>query len=157
MGGSSTPIRSATPSILPSNTIPGWSSIFTGKGPAYNGISGNEFFVRETMQFLAPIPVSVEETDDVRRAITEDLVGKVLKTQTLFDTMDGPAFVSLNYVHRGADLFTADAPSRLTALPAEDHLQLYIRETLDLFPLAIFFSPILTEPNSSSPIGRGPG
>jgi len=46
---------------------------------------------------------------------------------------------------------------RVRALPAEDHLQLYVRETLDLFPLAIFFSPILTEPNSSSPIGREPG
>jgi len=103
-------------SILPSTTIPGWSSIFTGKGPAYNGISGNEFFVRETMQFLAPIPVSVEETDDVRRAISEDLVGKVLKRPTLFDTLNGPAFVSLNYVHRGADLFTADAPEVIAAL-----------------------------------------
>jgi len=39
--------------------------------------------------------------------------------------------------------------SRVRALPAEDHLQLYVCETLDLFPLAIFFSPILTESNSS--------
>ncbi len=33
-------------SPLPSVTIVGWSSIFSGEPPAVNGIPGNEFFIR---------------------------------------------------------------------------------------------------------------
>ena len=106
-------------SILPSTTIPAWSSIFTGVGPAYDGIPGNEWFVREQMRFLAPAPVSVHETDDVRRAISEDLVGQAIEVPTLFNLVNGPAYVSLNYVHRGADLFTTNAPAELAALTVE--------------------------------------
>lgn len=106
-------------SILPSTTIPGWSSIFTGLGPAYDGVPGNEWFIREEMRFLAPAPVSVDDTDDVRRAVGEDLVGKALEVPTLFDFVNGPAYVSLNYVHRGADLFTTDDPAVLAALTVE--------------------------------------
>ena len=72
-------------SILPSTTIAAWSSIFTGAPPAYSGIPGNEWFVREEMKFYAPAPVSVTETDDTRRMVTEDLVGKALMTPTLFE------------------------------------------------------------------------
>jgi len=46
---------------------------------------GNEWFVREEMKFYAPVPVSVEEMDDNRAMIIEDLVGKQLKTPTLFE------------------------------------------------------------------------
>ncbi|MGJ0486505.1 MAG: alkaline phosphatase family protein [Methylomicrobium sp.] len=103
-------------SVLPSTTIPGWTSIFTGKAPAYTGIPGNEWFVREEMRFLAPVPVSFDETDDTRRAISADLVGKALKGQTLFDWIEGPVFISLNYMHHGADLFTTNDPPNTAAL-----------------------------------------
>src|SRR5260370_4168617 len=45
-------------SILPSTTIAAWSAIFTGAPTAWNGVSGNEWFVREEMKFHAPVPAS---------------------------------------------------------------------------------------------------
>jgi len=71
-------------SILPSTTIAAWSAIFTGAPTAWKSVSGNEWFVREEMKFYAPVPVSVEEMDDNRAMITEGLVGKSLKSPTLF-------------------------------------------------------------------------
>lgn len=106
-------------SILPSTTVAAWSSIFTGVGPALDGVPGNEWFVREHMQFLAPAPISVKETDDTRRAIAEDLVGKALQVPTLFQMVSGPAYVSLNDVHYGADFFTTVTSEAFATLMGE--------------------------------------
>ena len=106
-------------SILPSTTIAAWSSIFTGAPPAYDGVPGNEWFVREEMKFYAPAPVSVTETDDTRKMVAEDLVGKSLKTPTLFEQTGVVSYVSLNPVYRRADIFTTVEPSAFVALMAD--------------------------------------
>src|SRR5215469_452169 len=106
-------------SILPSTTIAAWSSIFTGAPPAYHGVPGNEWFVREEMRFYAPAPVSVTETDDTRRMVTEDLVGKALRTPTLFEQAGVRAYVSLNPVSRRADIFTTIDPIAFVSLMAD--------------------------------------
>ena len=93
--------------ILPSTTIAAWSAIFTGAPTAWNSVSGNEWFVREEMKFYAPVPVSVTEMDDNRAMIIEDLVGKQLKTPTLFEQAGVKSSVSLNPIYRRADYFTA--------------------------------------------------
>jgi hypothetical protein len=93
-------------SILPSTTMAAWSSIFTGAPPAYTGVPGNEWFVREDMQFFAPAPVSIKDTDDTVQMIAHDLVGRSLKTPTLFQQVGVRSAVSLNPVHRGADVYT---------------------------------------------------
>src|ERR1700737_1152756 len=82
-------------SILPSTTIAAWSSIFTGAPTAWNGVAGNEWFVREDMKFFAPVPVSVQEMDDNRAMITEGLVSKALKSPTLFQQAGVKSAVSL--------------------------------------------------------------
>ena len=106
-------------SILPSTTIAAWSSIFTGAPPAYHGVPGNEWFVREEMKFYAPAPVSVSETDDTRRMVTEDLVGKALMTPTLFEQAGVISYVSLNPVYRRADIFTTIEPIAFVSLMAD--------------------------------------
>src|SRR5262245_28688897 len=106
-------------SILPSTTISAWSSIFTGAPPAYHGVPGNEWFVREEMRFYAPAPVSVAETDDTRRMVTEDLVGKALRTPTLFEQAGVRSYVSLNPVYRRADIFTTIDPIAFVSLMAD--------------------------------------
>ena len=106
-------------SILPSTTIAAWSSIFTGAPPAYTGVPGNEWFVREDMKFYAPAPVSVSETDDTRRMVTEDLVGKALRTPTLFEQAGVLSYVSLNPVYRRADIFTTMEPIAFVSLMAD--------------------------------------
>jgi hypothetical protein len=106
-------------SILPSTTIAAWSAIFTGSPTAWNGVPGNEWFVREDMKFYAPVPVSVAEMDDNRAMILEDLVGKALKTPTLFQLAGVKSSVSLNPIYRRADYFTAVDPLSMVALYTE--------------------------------------
>src|SRR5216684_7216874 len=106
-------------SILPSTTIAAWSAIFTGVPPAWNGVPGNEWFVREDMKFFAPVPVSVEEMDDNRAMITDGLVGKSLKSPTLFHQAGVKSAVSLNPVYRGADYFTLVDPVSMVTLYTE--------------------------------------
>ena len=108
-----------TISILPSTTIAAWSAIFTGAPTAWNGVPGNEWFVREQMKFYAPVPVSVEEMDDNRAMITDGLVGKSLKSPTLFQQAGVKSAVSLNPVYRGADYFTVIDPVSMVALYTE--------------------------------------
>ena len=105
--------------ILPSTTIAAWSAIFTGAPTAWNGVSGNEWFVREEMKFYAPVPVSVEEMDDNRAMIIADLVGKQLKTPTLFEQAGVKSSVSLNPIYRRADYFTLVDPISMVTLYTE--------------------------------------
>jgi hypothetical protein len=108
-----------TISILPSTTIAAWSAIFTGAPTAWNGVPGNEWFVREEMKFYAPVPVSVQEMDDNRAMITDGLVGKSLKSLTLFQQAGVKSSVSLNPVYRGADYFTLVNPVSMVSLYTE--------------------------------------
>ena len=71
--------------ILPSSTIAAWSAIFTGKPPAANGVPGDEWFVRETATFYAPVPVSVLDTLDVTKVVNDNLLGKSLRVPTLYE------------------------------------------------------------------------
>ena len=97
-------------SVLPSSTIADWASIFTGAAPAYDGIPGDEWFERETMQFYAPVPVSVPDAADNAKVVTDDLVGRQLKVPTLFEDLHRSSFVSLLSIHRGATIYTIVAP-----------------------------------------------
>jgi len=97
--------------ILPSSTIAAWSAIFTGKPPAMNGVPGDEWFVRETATFYAPVPVSVLDTLDVTKVVNDDLLGKSLRVPTLYEVLGKRSHVSLLYVHDGATLYTTVAPS----------------------------------------------
>ncbi len=105
--------------ILPSTTIAAWSAIFTGASTAWNGVPGNEWFVREEMKFYAPVPVSVPEMDDNRAMIMDGLVGKSLKSPTLFKQAGVKSAVSLNPVYRSADYFTVIDPVSMVTLYTE--------------------------------------
>jgi hypothetical protein len=106
-------------SILPSTTMAAWSSIFSGEPPAYTGVPGNEWFVREKMKFYAPAPVSIEDTDDTTKMITEDLVGRSVMCPTLYDLAGVQSAVSLNPVYRGADVFTAVEPTSFVGVMSD--------------------------------------
>ena len=91
--------------VLPT-TMPGWTATFTGLPPAWNGVTGDEFFIREKMDFYAPVPVSVDNPDDALRMLSANLLGKVIETPTVFERLGLRSYVSLNGVYRGADVFT---------------------------------------------------
>lgn len=105
-------------SILPSTTIAAWASVFTGAPPAQTGVPGNEWFVREQRQFFAPGPVSIADTDDFHRTLTEGLVGNALQVPTLYEQLGVRSHVSLSQVYRGASLFTTVEPAALVTLMA---------------------------------------
>ncbi|MGE0682708.1 MAG: alkaline phosphatase family protein [Candidatus Binatia bacterium] len=105
-----------TLSILPSTTVAAWSSIFTGEPPGRTGVPGNEWFVREQQQFVAPAPVSIAEMDDFRKMLTEGLVGNALQTPTLYELVGLRSHVSLSQIYRGATLFTSVEPTAFVDL-----------------------------------------
>ena len=104
-------------SVLPSTTIDAWAVSFTGTPPAVNGVTGNEWFERETSTFFAPAPVSLPKVGgQTAEVYSEDLIGKQIKVPTLFEKVRGPSFVSLNGVYRGASVFTSVDVSSFGAL-----------------------------------------
>jgi Type I phosphodiesterase / nucleotide pyrophosphatase len=103
-------------SVLPSSTIANWSAIFTDQAPAWDGVTGDEWFERRTMEFYAPVPVSVVDTTDLTKVVNDDLVGHALSTPTLYEQIGGRSNVSLLSVYRGATLYTTVAPSSLVGM-----------------------------------------
>jgi hypothetical protein len=102
--------------MLPSSTVADWSAIFTGTPPAINGVTGDEWFVREQTRFYAPVPISVDDTGDVQKAVAEGLLGKALGVPTLYEELGVDANVSLMWIYRGATLYTIVGPSSYTSL-----------------------------------------
>jgi hypothetical protein len=103
-------------SVLPSSTIADWASIFTGSVPAGDGVTGDEWFIRETATFYAPVPVSMTDVTDHTKLVTDDLVGKELKVPTLYEQLGVRTYVSMLSVHRGATYFSTVGPNSLSDL-----------------------------------------
>ena len=93
-------------SVLPSSTAPGWTSLFTGKPPGQTGVPGNEWFVRDSMRFFAPVPTSVAGQAHTVRNYTEGLLGDEIAVPTLYELADVRSHVSFSPVFRGADVLT---------------------------------------------------
>ena len=109
----------ATPdavAMLPSSTVADWSSIFTGTPPAFDGVTGDEWFEREQMRFLAPVPISVDDTADLQKAVGNALVDKELKVPTLYQELGVDANVSLLWIYRGAKFYTVVGPGSYSGL-----------------------------------------
>jgi hypothetical protein len=105
-------------SVLPT-TMPAWVSIFTGQPPAYTGVTGDEFFIREQNRFYAPVPVSINTHEDTYRVLSNDLLGKLIQTPTLYELVKVRSYVSLNGVYRGADVFTDLDRATYTSIAAD--------------------------------------
>ncbi|GAB5537453.1 MAG: hypothetical protein Rubg2KO_37020 [Rubricoccaceae bacterium] len=90
--------------VLPSETAVGWTTVFTGRPPAETGVPGNEWFARDSLQLFAPVPGSVSSPTHTVRVFSDDLLGRLIQTPTLFDRAGLRSHVSLGFVHHGADL-----------------------------------------------------
>ncbi|HEV2146744.1 MAG TPA: alkaline phosphatase family protein [Longimicrobiaceae bacterium] len=100
-------------SVLPSNTIPGWTSLFTGAPPAETGVPGNEWWARDEAAFHAPAPGSVSSKAHAVRMYTDELLGKAVRVPTLFERAGLRSHVSMLQLHRGADLLQLAPVGRL--------------------------------------------
>lgn len=109
---------------LPSTTGVAWATIFTGATPAEHGVTGNEFFVRETATFAAPIPVSVTASENALAVFTEAYVDQFLLSPTVYEQMRARdpnvnVWISMSQFYRGADRLLLTRTSVLaTALEA---------------------------------------
>ncbi|MBA3391726.1 MAG: alkaline phosphatase family protein [Deltaproteobacteria bacterium] len=95
-------------STLPSSTMAAWATAFTGKPPAEHGITGNEYFVRETTTFACPAPVSFKDAKPTLEIYTDGYFGTLSDTPTLYEHFhghypDGLSWVAMHQVSRGAD------------------------------------------------------
>lgn len=94
--------------VLPSSTIPGWASIFSGAPPGEHGVVGNEFFVRETREFAAPAPVSIHDISPAIAVYTEAGADQWLHGRTIYEQLREREpgiriWVALSQFYRGAD------------------------------------------------------
>jgi hypothetical protein len=103
-------------SMLPSSTVADWSAIFTGAPPAFNGVTGDEWFDRDKMRFFAPVPISVDDTGDLQKAVANGMVGDALEVPTLYQLLGIDSNVSLMWIYRGATLYTIVGPSTYAGL-----------------------------------------
>ena len=102
------------PSVFPAETAAGWAAVFTGRPPSENGVAGNEWFDRDSVETFAPVPLSVGTVKQTLQIYTDDLLGEVLQVPTVFELADVRSHVSLGFVHRGADVLN---PPDLGDLP----------------------------------------
>ncbi len=107
------------PSVFPSETAPGWAALFTGRPPSENGVAGNEWFDRDSAAVYAPVPLSVGTIRQTLAIYTDDLLGGLIDSPTVFEEADVRAHVSMGFVHRGADVLNppdlGDIPDLLDA------------------------------------------
>lgn len=92
--------------VLPTATTAAWVALFTGRPPAETGVLGDEWFVRDRMQFFAPVPVSVSGRSHAVKQYTDNLLGKIVEVPTLYEQVNLRAHVGMSPVYDGADLLT---------------------------------------------------
>ena len=95
-------------STLPSSTMAAWVTAFTGVPPAQHGVTGNEFFVRETRTFACPAPVSFADATPTLEIYTDDAIDKLSDAPTVYERLrrsapDSLVWVVMSQVYRGAD------------------------------------------------------
>lgn len=95
-------------STLPSSTMVAWATALTGVPPGRHGIAGNEFFVRETQQFAAPVPVSIDDTAPVLASYTDEYADDLRLAPSVWERMRGDdpdvlVWVAMQHFHPGAD------------------------------------------------------
>ncbi len=111
---------------MPSSTIVAWTTMFTGSTPAQHGVSGNEFFIRETLKFAAPVPVTFKDSTPTLACFTSDAYcSKLIEAPTVYERMrerdpDVLIWVAMQHIHRGADvLLLAERSAFVNAFEAE--------------------------------------
>jgi len=95
-------------STLPSTTMPAWVTAMTGVPPAVHGVTGNEFWIRETETFACPAPVSFDSSAPTLAIYTDRYLDKLVEVPTVYEQMREKdphvlIWVAMNHLFRGAD------------------------------------------------------
>jgi hypothetical protein len=103
-------------STLPSSTMAAWVTAFTGVGPAYHGVTGNEFFIREEVRFAAPAPGTFSDSATVLSIYADEYLNKLSLAPSVYERMriDDPnvlVWVAMQHFFRGADRILVTKPT----------------------------------------------
>ena len=95
-------------STLPSTTMAAWVTTMSGMTPAQHGVTGNEFFIREKLEFACPAPVTFSSAAPTLEIYTDDYLDKLSASPTVYERMreTDPSvliWVAMHNVYRGAD------------------------------------------------------
>jgi hypothetical protein len=133
-------------STLPSSTMAAWTTALTGRTPAEHGVSGNEFFMRESLRLGAPAPVTFDDAKPTLAIYTDAYLDSLKTGPSVYDRMrerdpNVLVWVAMHSIYSGADrlLVTkrtvlADAFEHLVAKVVSDNEKDNLRrpyETLD--------------------------
>ena len=106
---------------LPTSTAVSWATMMTGVDPAVHGVAGNEYFVRETGEFAAPVPVTISNATQVFQIYTEGYANDLLEAPTVYQRLreSDPGvrvWVGMHQFYAGADrLILTDRTAMLDA------------------------------------------
>ncbi|GAB3676065.1 alkaline phosphatase family protein [Salinisphaera aquimarina] len=135
--------RDSLVSVLPSSTAVSWATMVTGVNPAESGVAGNEYFVRNTGQYAAPVPVTIHDATPVFKTYTDGYANALLKAPTIYERMRETdpgvrVWVGMHQYYAGADrLILTDRTAMLEAFQSlfAEHVagQLTGKESLSLF------------------------
>jgi hypothetical protein len=83
-------------------------SALTGVPPAEHGVTGNEYFIRETRTLACPAPVSFNSADPTLEIYTEDYLDKLIDARTVYERLRAEdrnilIWIAMNHVFRGGD------------------------------------------------------
>lgn len=130
-------------SVLPSSTAVSWATMVTGRDPGEHGVAGNEYFIRDTGQFAAPVPVTISDSVQVLKIYTEGYGNSLLEAPTIYERMREAdpgvrVWVGMHQYYAGADrLILTDRTAMLEAFESyfQEHVlaRLTGAETLSLF------------------------
>ena len=103
---------------MPSSTMAAWVTALTGVGPARHGVAGNEFFIRETLQFAAPGPVSFSDSAPVAAIYTDGYLNKLSLAPSVYERMRETdpnvlIWVAMHHYYAGADRTLTPRPTVL--------------------------------------------
>jgi len=95
-------------STMPSSTLAAWATAMTGLPPAHHGVTGNEFFIRETRQFAAPAPVSFSDSAPTLAVYTDQYMSDLTKAPTVYERLRATdphalIWVAMHQLYAGAD------------------------------------------------------
>lgn len=74
-------------STLPSTTMAAWATTMTGVAPAEHGVTGNEFFIRESRTLAAPAPVTLSDSSPTLRIYTDGYANSLVLRQTVWERL----------------------------------------------------------------------
>ena len=93
---------------LPSSTMAAWTTTITGLPPAIHGVTGNEFFMRESARLGAPAPVTFSDAEPSIAIYTDGYLDGLKAGPTIYEQMrerdpDILIWVTMHSLYAGAD------------------------------------------------------